>query len=348
MQGKIEGRRFSEPYALTLTRRAVLLPQLIRQLEPPPGLATWKQFARFVSLIPPRMEPISLSLRRVSVVATAQEVLDMRRAGGLERAVLLCSLLHNDTTISASYVLLGTAQGEGAVAVVLVVTKGGDQLVIVPGSGQWYSLRSPPPHSHIIDIDMAFDRTNIWANLQPMSAASRNIAVDFTVAKAWLPFFSARIPARDLPPFQPTMTYAPTDTKFVKAVQREVEKKVTEAIERWRRPRLPTHWNRVCSRALAELLATCEDAAIDIGPGTPVSDSSAHESALDRWRSSYPHIEACALGFTHGGTDDILGRIERTNMHTCQDRKAEFALAIHVNPYPNKIFAVWVYIAVLH
>ena len=43
----------------------------------------------------------------------------------------------------------------------------------------------------------------------------------------------------------------------------------------------------------------------------------------------------------------IIERVYSTGVHLSEDPKVEFALAVHVHPYPNKVLAIWVYVGQL-
>ena len=43
-------------------------------------------------------------------------------------------------------------------------------------------------------------------------------------------------------------------------------------------------------------------------------------------------------------TTTIVERVYSTGVHNCEDTDIEFALAVHIHPYPNSVLAVWIYI----
>ena len=40
----------------------------------------------------------------------------------------------------------------------------------------------------------------------------------------------------------------------------------------------------------------------------------------------------------------ILDSVYSTGVHNCEDPEVEFALAVHIHPYPNSVVAVWIYV----
>ena len=47
-------------------------------------------------------------------------------------------------------------------------------------------------------------------------------------------------------------------------------------------------------------------------------------------------------------TATVVERVYSTGVHNTEDTDIEFALAVHIHPYPNSVLAVWVYIGRLH
>ena len=40
----------------------------------------------------------------------------------------------------------------------------------------------------------------------------------------------------------------------------------------------------------------------------------------------------------------LLTTVERTGVHLCEDKKVEYALAVHVQSYSNDVISVWIYV----
>ncbi len=45
--------------------------------------------------------------------------------------------------------------------------------------------------------------------------------------------------------------------------------------------------------------------------------------------------------------ESITEAVFATGVHLSEDKKVEFALAVHVHPYPCNIFSVWIYVSAL-
>ena len=50
---------------------------------------------------------------------------------------------------------------------------------------------------------------------------------------------------------------------------------------------------------------------------------------------------------TYTRLDRLVEAVFNTGIHQSEDADAEFALAVYVQPYPNNVFSVWVYVATL-
>jgi coiled-coil and C2 domain-containing protein 2A len=53
------------------------------------------------------------------------------------------------------------------------------------------------------------------------------------------------------------------------------------------------------------------------------------------------------LHFAYTDMDQMTEALRATGVHLARDPKVEFALAVHVEPYPATVMSVWVYVASL-
>lgn len=53
------------------------------------------------------------------------------------------------------------------------------------------------------------------------------------------------------------------------------------------------------------------------------------------------------LSMSFTDMDTVVEKVLSTGVHLTEARNVEFALAVHVHPYPSNVLAVWVYVAVL-
>ncbi|TNM87556.1 hypothetical protein fugu_005777 [Takifugu bimaculatus] len=142
---------------------------------------------------------------------------------------------------------------------------------------------------------------------------------------------------------------------------RRIEKIVKEKIMEWR-PRQPTHWNRYCTSILKQFLPRLE---LSEGRDTAEEHRQELQNLLGDMRVNglavVGHLMRSALltrlallqisGFPlHQPFSEIRPIIEAvhsTGVHNIQAPNVEFALAVHVHPYPNNVLSVWVYLASL-
>ncbi|VDM51396.1 unnamed protein product [Toxocara canis] len=67
---------------------------------------------------------------------------------------------------------------------------------------------------------------------------------------------------------------------------------------------------------------------------------------LSQLRSSY-NVNALAIRERYVSVENLIESVMRTNMHINSERNAQFALAVHIEPYMNDIVSCSVAIAAL-
>lgn len=60
-------------------------------------------------------------------------------------------------------------------------------------------------------------------------------------------------------------------------------------------------------------------------------------------------LQVCGVCVHHGYSNlaIVVEAVHSTGVHLTQSPNAEFALAVHLNPYPACVISVWVYVASL-
>lgn len=53
------------------------------------------------------------------------------------------------------------------------------------------------------------------------------------------------------------------------------------------------------------------------------------------------------INVPYSDMDPIVEAVYATGVHNLESSEAEFALAVHIHPYPNNVLSVWVYVASL-
>lgn len=137
------------------------------------------------------------------------------------------------------------------------------------------------------------------------------------------------------------LQYVETTETNAEDLRASIDQEIRSKMESWR-GRFPTRWNRYCSSVLQEVAATFEEAAVQRS-GT----GSSAQAALEKIRTSY-EMTGFPLNMRFASMRNIIEAVHNTRVHKLEDKDTEFALAVHVNAYPNNIFSVWIYIAGLH
>ena len=78
------------------------------------------------------------------------------------------------------------------------------------------------------------------------------------------------------------------------------------------------------------------------GRGAHIEHSAELESILGSYR-----MTGCPINQSYTGLEPLVEAVHATRVHINDTNDVEFALAVHVHPYPNNVISVWVYIASL-
>eukprot|EP00741_Cyanophora_paradoxa_P005183 tig00000852_g5023.t1 len=318
-------------------------------IAPPPELSTPGKVARFVSLIP-FLEDAAAFKGRTDVWATCEEFLELSAGDYEEHAVLLCNLLNKllarDNKGSA-FVCAGRGIPEGKTYYVLVKGKeSAAPQVWNAHTGRSYSVKDP--FCPLQEIHYIFDHSNIWVNVQATAVPSR-MSFSLGVESAWKPFFGARgFKAPVMESIQgERVRYPVAGTKEVRELEARVEQYLIKQFEGWRLRIGVTQWNRVCGRILKTLLPGLEQAR---GEGRDLAGvrelARGHADDLSQVLKTYS-IFGFPINVSYTDLESVGRAVENTRIHDSDDRSLEFALAVHVHPYPCRVFSIWIYLASL-
>jgi len=111
---------------------------------------------------------------------------------------------------------------------------------------------------------------------------------------------------------------------------------------RARRGVRPTDWNNNVKRILKGILGRLEADARD-GVRTKPAELRAE---LSQTLQSYA-IVGFPLNVTWTDIQPIIDAVDATDVHNSSGKELKFALAVHVVPYPNAVYSIWVYVAAL-
>lgn len=329
-------KREYKALATNFAGKKVFLTRYIRSQNPPAELLEETQYkmeriARYVSMIPFISDSAAFP-DLCDIWATSEEFLRMLAGDEEEHAVLLCNyFLHIG---KAAYVVLGRGIPEGSTAYVL--TLDGSPRLWNAHTGQKYDVQDA--NCPLKSIGCVFNHENIWANVQ-VSEEPYRLLFDLTKTSCWQPFFSKSYPRPALLSTQrEVLEYKRVDQEYVTGLQEKIEKILRDKIMTWR-PRFVTRWNRYCTQAFRSLLANMEQS---VSQATSVN----HAAELDQILASYK-LSGFPINMSFTEVPPVSEAVFSTGVHTIEDPDVEFALAVHIHPYPQGVFSLWIYVGTL-
>ncbi|XP_038600358.1 protein CC2D2B [Tachyglossus aculeatus] len=320
--------------------RCISAPRYITALNPPQQLldvflsdlnATLALLARFVSLIPCMADPLDGN-GSLDIWMTSEHCISMAIGNKEEHAVLLCNYFLY--LKKKAWVLLGTSVLEGQVA--YVITKESDEYLLWnPLTGHCY--RQFDSFCPLQSADCLIDEENVWFNIQPNSTPM-SVTFDRSKEGLWKQFLPSNFQWTKSTIQPKEIVYSSTNPSMVEDLRNRIERELKFKMMEWR-PKQPTRWHRQCTAILRRILSKME-----LGPGNVVSKE--EENELERllhhyWISGFP----IQLPFTDLQT--LTDAVYQTGVHFSELPQTEFALAVHIHPYPNNILSVWIYLASL-
>lgn len=324
---------------IDLTGREVFITRYIRPLNPPKmllvGLSSNSQYAmvaRYVSLIP-SLPDRDLFSAYCDLWSTCDQFLTHLAGDKADHAVLLCNYFL--FLKRRAWLIIGSAIPEGPTTYVLTY-EDSQYLIWNPRSGQSYSQYDA--FCPLQTVGSLVNGDNLWLNIQKHTSPMR-ISFDNMKGNLWKPFFSPSFVYTGLPGIQlERLVYQQPDKAAVAELQRRIEKTVKDKFMEWR-PHQPTHWNRYCISILKKFLPKLE-----LSERPSVEERHCHELQKllgDMRISGFPlHQPFCDM-------QHIIKAVHSTGVHNVQAPNVEFALAVYVHPYPNRVLSVWVYLASL-
>ncbi|KAH8030112.1 hypothetical protein HPB51_006544 [Rhipicephalus microplus] len=326
-------RRFVKALAMDASGKWVFVPRFLRPLAPPQQLLDSARrpslvedvssttgdimalAARFVSLIPTLSDSV-LFPGLCDIWSTCDQFLHVLTGDEEEHALLLCNyFLHLG---AEAYLLLGSGIPEGQTAYVLTRN----------------ASRGRDGRAHLERRDGAL----IWANVQKHEHPSR-LSYNLSKSSHWKPFFAKGKVPPTLDSVQPSeLSYEPTDPSYVSRLQQKIEYALKESVMKWRK-RFRTSWNRYASQVLRKILPRLESMASASACTDDIQELS--EILTSYKMSGFP----LSMSFTD--VETVIEMVLSTGVHLTESRNVEFALAVHIHPYPSGVLAVWVYIAAL-
>ncbi|KAG7172855.1 Coiled-coil and C2 domain-containing protein 2A-like [Homarus americanus] len=219
---------------------------------------------------------------------------------------------------------------EGETCYVLTLEDNGSWLVWNPSTAQCFGATDA--FSPLSAVYMLVDQDNKYDDPP---------RVNFDVhGSGWRSLFSRSQPDPGLPSVQPQrLTFHPVDTSQMDQLKERLEILLRDAIMKWRSSQR-TPWNRHAIMVLRKLVHGLEE------PRASGKDTSPDLTQLATIMTSHKVCGVCV----HQGYSTMASVVEAvhsTGIHLTQSNDAEFALALHLKPYPASIISVWVYVASL-
>ncbi|KAK6493820.1 coiled-coil and C2 domain-containing protein 2A [Huso huso] len=326
---------------IDISGKTVFITRYVKSLNPPQELLdaspnnsqeASELVARFVSLIPSLPDSVSFA-GICDLWSTCDQFLDLLAGDEEEHAVLLCNYFL--AMGKKAWLIIGNAIPEGPTAYILTYEQ--SQYVIWnPSSGQFYSQYDT--FCPLQSVGCLVNADNVWFNIQQYDTPMR-MSFDISKAKFWKPFFSRSFSHPGLSSIQPEeLVYCRTDKAAAAELQDRIEKILKEKIMEWR-PRHPTRWNRYCTSTLRQFLPKLE-----LNQGKDVGDD--HRMELQSLLGDY-RISGFPIHMPFSEIRPVIEAVYSTGVHNIEVSNVEFALAVHVQPYPNNVLSVWVYVASL-
>lgn len=342
-QGWIKATRKNDRYVRAFAPGAdgerTFICRFVRPQNPPDDLrGSASQLLRFVSQVP-FLDDAAFDGGSLDVWNTSESFLELGAGDQEEHALLLCNYLLGIG--KEAYVVLGSGIPEGLTSYVLSI-EGIDAVLYNACTGRSWT-RETLERCPLTSVGCVFNDKNIWANVG-LSAVPKELSWNFADEKHWRTFFGKGgfpPPATLQSTQRATLTYSRTTESFRSEIEREVYDALQRDVEEQRGFR-PTDWNRSANAKLKELLKRFEEDAAGIKP----LSAGEHDSALERIRATYRMV-GLPINMPYTDRSAIIKRVRETNVFMASANKIQFALAVYVHAYPNRVCSVWVYAASL-
>ncbi|XP_039196879.1 protein CC2D2B [Crotalus tigris] len=307
-------------------------PQLLLDIYPKDPNSISDLISRFVSLIPCIADTVDEN-NDVDVWMTSEHCIELSVGNKEEHAVLLCNYLLYIG--KKAWVLLGTSVLEGKVAYV-ATQENGEYFLWNPLSGHCY--KQFDAFCPLQSVDCLISWENIWFNIQQNNSP---MCTSFDISKEgfWkqlLPYNFQNSKTQTVQPEK--IFYVATDGSLVDELQNRIERILKNKIMEWR-SHLPTRWHRQCTSVLRQILPKLE---FRNGHITKEKEESYLEAFQEHyWVTGFP------LQMPYLDIQSVTEAVYQTGIHSSEIPCTEFALAVYIHPYPNKILSVWIYLVSL-
>ena len=339
------------PLVADVSGKSVLMTRFFRAIKPPQDLietgdtkASSIALAWFVSLIP-YLPSNSLFPGLQSIWPTSDQFVHMMVGSEIEHAALLCNFF---TYIGKkAFLVIGQGVPEGDTGYVLTVEENGEHKLWNAMTAESFAVTET--FCPLENVYAIVNESNIWGNIQLSERPSR-LRWDFSMGNDWMPIFVGNVTNPGLPSVQPIdLIGPPADHRAAKQLKERVERSLRDTLMNIRKKmNQRTTMNFQGNAILRKLLPGLESTKGGLNLQTEGSNAIAteHMNELQRIMSSH---KMCGfpLHFSFTDIDQITEAMIATGVHLNREDGVEFALAVHVEPYPCTAMSVWIYVASL-
>ena len=232
-----------------------------------------------------------------------------------------------------AWLLIGSSITNGLCSYVLTI-ENGDYTVWY--NGQPYKVNEP--HNPVKVVSALITPEDMYFNVQHFEEPYR-MKFDVKIARDWQPFFGKKNPNR-CESIQPEkLLYTKTNQSHVNELEAKIERKLIDKLQTWRSHRR-TRFFPLASNTLRKMLSTLEKNRDE------KLENHTESELLADLQKSY-RISGFPINLPYTTMEAILEAVYATQVHAIPSNEVEYALAVHVYPYPNTVLSVWIYVAVL-
>ena len=332
---------------VSLDCKWLLATQYLRPLRPPEVFhdslvmeEVMRRLARYVSFIPSRAEFSSTGLVK-DIWLTCPQLLAVGVGDEEEHAILLCNFFLYLGRRAGLVVGYGIPEGATTYVITYEYSPEGASLWNAT-TGQRFRVTDPLLPLTTVSAVVTLD--NVYANIQPHVHPNR-VNFDLEKSSCWSALFNKKtdklFPSLNLMSVQPeTLAYAAVDQEEVARLQQRLEKHVKHCLMKWR-PKAATFFNRSASQKLKSLLVKLEAShgKTAFKGEVPIE--------LKEIMASY-RMSGFPLCMPFVDMESVTETVFATSVHVTDDPKVEFAVAVHLTPYPARVICLSIYVAALH
>eukprot|EP01084_Bolivina_argentea_P060142 109892_1 len=360
-------RSLAQIFVSNSRNESALVCRYLRGVEPPMQV-TAEIFIRFVSRIPYK-EDIHLIPGARDVWMTNEDFVRLGSGDGEEHTNLLACYFEwldeqNPASGWSTYVVMGKGIVNGDQTMYVLRRKaslkhsGGVSIQNVilydASSGLSYNVKEKGIDLH--DVCMVYNGQQVYGNVQStqIEPCSDQFNWEFENKEFWKPLFDNKKWKSQLyclPSLQsPALQYMSSPNEYYMKRQNKLEYIIEKQFDAWRE--LPTKWNYAICKTLRQILCRLEPLCQN-GGNIPQINQDPQIFAISQ---IYSKMYGFPLNIKDNGGSNLITEndenkavelVYRTKVHQNDDPNAEFARAVYIYPYTNKIASVWIYIASL-